>query len=167
MRYSSLRVIHRVRIPNIHHVRCFAQVDIKEPIVDNRIDSPKKPMDDENRIDRRVWPIAMSTFITGTAIGVALPVMPLFAAELGLSTGEFGLVGSIFGAARLLSNPPLAMLSERVGRRKFLMWGPGITAISMVGTGLSGSLPVLLGWRAISGTLYTFFSINQPTSLFT
>jgi MFS transporter, DHA1 family, multidrug resistance protein len=117
------------------------------------VDTPKKTNEEEKNqsIDRRVFPIAMSTFIVGSAIGVALPVMPLFAAELGLSTAEFGLVGSTFGAARLFSNPPLAMLSERVGRRQFLMWGPAITAVSMVGTGLSGSLAVLLGWRALAG----------------
>ena len=62
---------------------------------------------DSDAVDPRVWPIAASTFVTGSAIGVALPVMPLFAAELGLSTAEFGLVGSVFGATRLLSNLPL------------------------------------------------------------
>lgn len=35
-------------------------------------------------VDRRVWPIAASTMLMGTAIGVVLPVMPMFARELGL-----------------------------------------------------------------------------------
>jgi MFS family permease len=77
--------------------------------------------------------------------------MPLFCAELGLSTAEFGLVGSVFGGARLLSNLPLAVAAERFGRRAFLIWGPALTAVSMVGTGLSGSLGVLLGWRVLTG----------------
>jgi MFS family permease len=105
----------------------------------------------DDALDKRVWPIAASTFVTGSAIGVALPVMPLFCAELGLSTAEFGLVGSVFGGARLLSNLPLAVAAERFGRRAFLIWGPALTAVSMVGTGLSGSLGVLLGWRVLTG----------------
>lgn len=38
-----------------------------------------------NGIDKRVWPIAASTMLMGTAIGVVLPVMPLFARDLGLT----------------------------------------------------------------------------------
>jgi len=68
-----------------------------------------------------------------------------------MSTAEFGLVGSVFGGARLLSNLPLAVAAEHVGRRTFLTWGPALTAVSMVGTGLSGSLGVLLGWRVLTG----------------
>mmetsp|Transcript_31995 Transcript_31995/g.41124 ORF Transcript_31995/g.41124 Transcript_31995/m.41124 type:complete len:437 (-) Transcript_31995:227-1537(-) len=137
-----LRINQTFRRDHSHILRCFSDLSASKQ---------DKKNDNNNGIDPRVWPIATSTFITGSAIGVALPVMPLFAAELGLSTAEFGLVGSTFGAARLLSNPPLALLSEHVGRRQFLTWGPGITALSMVGTGLSGSLTALLGWRVLSG----------------
>ena len=112
-------------------------------------DDPKAV--DDGRIDSRVWPIAFSTFITGSAIGVALPVMPLFAEQMGLSTAEFGLVGSVFGGTRLLSNFPLAILTEKFGRRPFLTLGPALTGISMIGTGLSTTLPTLLGCRVITG----------------
>ena len=106
---------------------------------------------DDGRVDPRVWPIACSTFVTGSAIGVALPVMPLFAAELGLSVAEYGLIGSVFGGTRLLSNLPLAILTERFGRRPFLTLGPALTGVSMVATGLSTSLPMLLGARVMTG----------------
>lgn len=105
----------------------------------------------DDGVDPRVWPIAVSTFVTGTAIGVALPVMPLFAREMGLTTFEFGLVGSVFGGTRLLSNVPLAVASETYGRRPFLTMGPMISAVSMLGTGLSTTLPVLLMWRVVTG----------------
>jgi hypothetical protein len=39
---------------------------------------------EDGAVDGRVWPIAASTMLMGTAIGVVLPVMPLFAKELGL-----------------------------------------------------------------------------------
>ena len=102
-------------------------------------------------VDPRVWPIAGSTFVTGSAIGVALPVMPLLCAELGMSAAEFGLAGSVFGAARLLSNFPLAVATERYGRRPFLVLGPLVTSLSMGTMGLVSSLPALLACRAVSG----------------
>jgi len=40
---------------------------------------------DGDALDRRIWPIAASTLLTGTGIGVILPVMPLFAADLGIT----------------------------------------------------------------------------------
>lgn len=78
-------------------------------------DSDKRslPPNNGSRLDSRVWPIAASTFVTGSAIGVALPVMPLFCAELGLSAAEFGLMGSAMGLSRLTSNLPLAVAAER------------------------------------------------------
>lgn len=111
-------------------------------------DAPRK---NDAEIDPRVWPIAASTFVTGSAIGVLLPVMPLFAASLNLTTAEFGLVGSVFGGTRLLANIPIAIASERYGRRPFLIFGPMCTAVAMVGTGLSGSLPALLLSRVLTG----------------
>ena len=56
-----------------------------------------------DKVDNRVWPIAMSSLLMGTAIGVVIPVMPLFAREMGLSPSDFGLClrkgrkGVIFG----------------------------------------------------------------------
>jgi MFS family permease len=124
-------------------------VDSKEGgSVDKRAIASKE---DDDSVDKRVWPIAASTFITGSAVGVALPVMPLFAAELGLTTAEFGLVGSVFGGARLLSNLPMGVAVERFGRRPLLVLGPALAGTAMIGTGLSGSLPVLLGWRVLTG----------------
>ena len=44
-----------------------------------------------SRIDSRVWPIAASAMMMGSAIGVVIPVMPLFAREIGLSNSDFGM----------------------------------------------------------------------------
>ena len=43
-------------------------------------------------LDARVWPIAASTLLMGTGVGVIFPVMPMFARDLGLSSSDFGLV---------------------------------------------------------------------------
>ena len=44
-----------------------------------------------SKLDSRVYPIVVQSLLTGTAIGIILPVMPLYARELGISQGEYGL----------------------------------------------------------------------------
>ena len=46
--------------------------------------------DDDEKLDKRVWPIAASNLMMGTAIGVLMPVMPLFAQKIGITTAELG-----------------------------------------------------------------------------
>ena len=43
------------------------------------------------RRDPRIWPIAASMLLSGTAVGVVLPVMPMLVHHLGLSQAAYGL----------------------------------------------------------------------------
>ena len=43
------------------------------------------------RRDPRIWPIAASMLLSGTAVGVILPVMPMLVHHLGLSQAAYGL----------------------------------------------------------------------------
>ena len=58
---------------------------------------------------------------------------------------------SMFALARLILNIPLGLLSDRYGRRILLIGGPIVTAIGMIGSGLSMSIEVLLAWRFVAG----------------
>ena len=73
--------------------------------------------DDDQSLDKRVWPIAASNLLMGSAIGVMLPIMPLFAAENGISTAQLGAAVSAMGISRLLFNVPAAWAVEKFGRR--------------------------------------------------
>ena len=42
--------------------------------------------------DPRVYPIAGTMLIAGTAVGVILPVMPVLVTNIGLSQGQFGVI---------------------------------------------------------------------------
>ena len=56
------------------------------------------------------------------------PILPIYADSLGVSIATVGLVISVFGLARFLTNMPTAVLSERFGRRSVLIGGPLIAA---------------------------------------
>ena len=101
-------------------------------------------------IDRRVYPIAASALLMGSAIGVVMPVMPLFAADIGLSERDFGLVVSVMGVTRLLFNVPAAWAADRFGRRPLLFGGPVLSAVGMGMTGTAASLEALAGWRFLT-----------------
>eukprot|EP00301_Raphidiophrys_heterophryoidea_P003625 c11629_g1_i2.p1 GENE.c11629_g1_i2~~c11629_g1_i2.p1 ORF type:complete len:502 (-),score=113.01 c11629_g1_i2:255-1760(-) len=98
-----------------------------------------------------VWPIAGSSLLMGTAIGVVIPVMPVLAQSIGLASSEYGLVVGMMGATRLLVNIPLAVLGERWGRKPLLIFGPLCSSFAIALTGLSSSLQELLLWRFVTG----------------
>jgi MFS transporter, DHA1 family, multidrug resistance protein len=104
-----------------------------------------------NKIDPRVWPIAASALLMGSAIGIVIPVMPIFAREIGLTATDFGLVVSVMGFTRLLMNMPMAAIGDSLGRKPLLLFGPFLASVGMIGIGLSNSLHELLAWRFMNG----------------
>lgn len=106
---------------------------------------------DANRVDKRVYRIAASSFLMGTAIGVVMPVMPMFASELGINTVQYGMLVSVMGMTRLLFNVPAAMAADRLGRRPLLAGGPLLSAAGMIGTSMASSLTELVGTRFMTG----------------
>jgi len=83
--------------------------------------------------------------------GVISPVLPLYADSFGVSTLMIGASISAFGLARLVTNVPAGMLADRRGRRMLLVGGPLVTAVGMLGSGLAGSIWVLLVFRFVAG----------------
>eukprot|EP00668_Euglena_longa_P004791 GGOE01005610.1.p1 GENE.GGOE01005610.1~~GGOE01005610.1.p1 ORF type:complete len:512 (+),score=96.38 GGOE01005610.1:53-1588(+) len=102
-------------------------------------------------VDPRAWPIVWSSLITGTAIGVILPLLPLFARSIGVCTTELGMLIGAVGLARLVFNIPAAWMAERYGRRPLLIGGPLLTSCGMVLTAASSTLMELLGTRFLVG----------------
>jgi len=82
---------------------------------------------------------------------VATPILPLFGESIGANCADIGLTLSAFAAARLVLNIPIGILADRYGRKPLLVAGPLISAVGMVGSGLSSSIPELLFWRIIAG----------------
>mmetsp|Transcript_23240 Transcript_23240/g.72585 ORF Transcript_23240/g.72585 Transcript_23240/m.72585 type:complete len:528 (+) Transcript_23240:14-1597(+) len=121
------------------------------PLAPAAAEPPVPPqVDDSGRIDPRVWPIAASALMMGSAIGVVMPALPLFAKDIGISPAGFGQVVSIMGITRLFFNVPAAMAAERFGRRPLLVGGPVLTAVGMGLTGTAHSMGELLSYRFIT-----------------
>uniref|UniRef100_A0A7S4LNJ0 Major facilitator superfamily (MFS) profile domain-containing protein n=1 Tax=Eutreptiella gymnastica TaxID=73025 RepID=A0A7S4LNJ0_9EUGL len=141
-----------LRFPSKHHeTRSHTSIPLDGPRVGYGAGTPQRHAPDPDQVDPRAWPIAASSLITGSAIGVVLPVMPLFAKSLGVSATELGLVVGVMGLARLLFNVPAAVVAQRYGRRPLLVGGSMMTSVGMGFTALSTTLMELMACRFMVG----------------
>lgn len=94
-----------------------------------------------------------SQVILNLGMGFMVPVLPLFAREMGGHLGATG-VGLIIAApsiTRLLCNLPFGMLADKIGRKPLMWIGTGLTAVGTMATGFVGSLGSMLWWRLLIG----------------
>jgi len=67
--------------------------------------------------------LLLSVFIALLGIGIIVPVMPIFARELGASGFALGMIIAAFSITRGLLQPVVGNLSDRWGRKSFLITG--------------------------------------------
>lgn len=67
--------------------------------------------------------LLLSVYIALLGIGIIVPVMPVFATDLGASGFGLGLIIAAFSISRGLLQPIVGSLSDRWGRKRFLVSG--------------------------------------------
>lgn len=95
--------------------------------------------------------LTVQVFIIMLGLGLAAPVLPLYAQSFGVGAAAVGSLVTIFGIARILINIPAGHWTERFGRRKLLILGPLVTAAGSFGFAFATSFPQLLLWRVLQG----------------
>lgn len=82
-----------------------------------------------------------------------VPVLPIFATELGLGATGIGALMAAPAVARLALNLPLGRLADTWGRKPLMQYGTLVTATGSIGTGLlmHSGLPAVLGARLLVG----------------
>src|SRR6476646_6464285 len=87
------------------------------------------------------------------------PLLPLIAREFGLKEGE---VGQVIGPAYALAAATAALLvgplSDRFGRRRFLLYASILFGVSLVSVWLVADVRVLAGVRLLTGLAAGTFS---------
>ncbi|MCK5228779.1 MAG: MFS transporter [Desulfobulbaceae bacterium] len=76
-------------------------------------------------------PLLLSVFIALLGIGIIVPVMPVFAASLGAGGLALGFIIAAFSITRGFCQPLVGNLSDRWGRKGFLVCG--LTVYALVG----------------------------------
>ncbi len=101
--------------------------------------------------NRAVVYLGFATFLFTLAQGVSIFTYPLYGRELGLPVAQVGLTVSAFAVARLFTNLPSAIISNKVGRRWVLIGGGLFAATGYVLSANADSLLPLMAFRFIAG----------------
>lgn len=103
-------------------------------------------------MDRRILLTLLATvFVALLGLGIIIPIMPLYAEELGASSTMIGLMVAGFSVSRGICQPIVGGLSDRRGRRRFML--VGLTVYSLTGLlfVVAGSVLDLMLIRIVQG----------------
>jgi MFS family permease len=108
-----------------------------------------------------------SNFATGwAAFGLRIALVPLFVVEaLGYGAGFAGLALATFAVGNVSAVIPSGYLSDRVGRRKLLLVGLTVSAVSTALVGFTSSLPVFLAAAFVTGAATGIFVSPQQAAV--
>ena len=113
----------------------------------------------------RSIPISASMLLVGSSVGIIIPIMPYVVSNLGLTTGEFGMVVSSFAFAKLFANLPAAVLVEKHGRKPYLVYSLLIVSLGVGGIGLATQFEHLIICRTLTGIGVSFLSTAATLSI--
>src|SRR2546426_1035550 len=111
--------------------------------------------------------IFLTVFIDLIGFGIVLPLLPMFARNLGASGLLIGIVQASFSAMQFLFAPSWGHLSDRIGRRPVLLVSTAGAALSYALFALGSGLPppialwVLLGSRVFAGICGANITVAQ------
>jgi MFS family permease len=95
--------------------------------------------------------LAFVGFISSVGISVMLPLLPLYATELGAPPFVLGLLTSSFAVTNALGQLGSGFLAERWGARRTMSGGVGLYAGMNALIATAASAPWLLAWRSLAG----------------
>ncbi len=64
-----------------------------------------------------------AVFMSSMGLGILSPILPAYVDSFGASSFVLGIVFGVYSAARTLFMPPVGILSDRFGRRPFILSG--------------------------------------------
>ena len=100
----------------------------------------------------RVLLVAASVHTCNDAMfAVMYPLLPLIAADLGLSYAEVGLVKALYSGASGILQLPAGVMAERWGEYALLAFGNGWGAAGLLGMAAATTFPVLLVLAILAG----------------
>lgn len=102
-------------------------------------------------LDPALAVLAFIGFISQVGISVMLPLLPLFARELGASPFVLGLLTSSFALTNAASQLGTGFLADRWGSRPFITGGLGLYATMNALIATAAAAPWLIAWRSLAG----------------
>ncbi|HTY92127.1 MAG TPA: MFS transporter [Methanocella sp.] len=95
--------------------------------------------------------VSAAIFMDMMVYTLVIPVLPSYATKLGADTVAIGIIYGAFSVSLLLFSIPFGILSDRLGRRSFMMLGMLSLAATNVLFALSADVRVLIAARLLQG----------------
>ena len=108
-------------------------------------------------MDRSLRAVLIGTFALRFATGLTGAMLSAYLARLttegvaGIDAGTVGLLAATFYVSELALSPLFGILSDRLGHRRVMLYGPAFGGVAVIMMTLSASIPVLGGTRLLQG----------------
>ncbi len=105
-----------------------------------------------NAQERKIFiTLFVSIFSAVTGVGIVIPLLPIYARDLGASGFFISMIFGSFSISRTLFLPWCGATSDRIGRKPFIVVGLLCYALVSLGFMASTSVNSLIGLRALQG----------------
>ena len=95
-------------------------------------------------------------FFVALSMGTFLSLLPLYALHLGASYVDLGLIGAVWSISYAVFPPLVGMMTDRFGRRKFLLAGMGCFSLSPALYLLASKVWHIVVIQAVNGIIQAF-----------
>jgi multidrug resistance protein len=102
-------------------------------------------------VKRVFFILALSMFASMLGVGIVSPLLPLYAQDLGASGTQLGIIFAAYGISNSVFTPIMGRLSDRRGRKNFLIIGLLFYSIISLGYVWADNVSQLTLVRAIQG----------------
>ena len=92
-----------------------------------------------------------SAFIDTLGYGLIAPFLPQYAMSMGASDLDLGIIFASYALAQLVTAVPFGLLSDRYGRRPFMVLGMLLLSVSSLFYVLARSVPLIVACRSVQG----------------
>ena len=103
------------------------------------------------RMDRKLYILYLTVFIDLVGFGIVIPILPIYATELGASSLMVGLIMAVYALMNFIFSPFWGSLSDKHGRRPVIAGTVLITAMAFLLLANAHTIAVLLLARAMAG----------------
>lgn len=94
---------------------------------------------------------SVSLFVDSIGYGIVVPILPMYVISLGASDFDLALIFAMFAIVQLFTTIPFGLLSDRYGRKPFMILGLLLLAASFMYFPFAQSVPALIACRAVQG----------------
>ncbi|MCB0757681.1 MAG: MFS transporter [Flavobacteriales bacterium] len=102
-------------------------------------------------MDRKLYILYLTVFIDLLGFGLVIPILPIYATELGASSFVVGLIMAVYALMNFAFSPFWGSLSDKHGRRPVIAGTVFITAMAFLLLANARTIVVLLLARAMAG----------------